>query len=120
MFDPFVQTNVEPRARAEGSTTVLARIDFEVNDLVTAQRRELLLRARYDDRFIVYLNGETLQEVDLEDEPLAWNSEADRAATPTELLDFDLTPFTNHLVAGTNTISFRLISSNPKGNDMLI
>ncbi len=43
-IQPFLQTTVEPREVIEGSTTFLARIDFEVNDLASAQRRELAAR----------------------------------------------------------------------------
>ena len=118
--ETFAQTIVKPRDVVEGSTTFLTRVDFEINDLDRAQSQILLLRVRYDDALSVYLNGEEIQAINQTGAPLAWNGKANPNRTPTEAFTLDLTPFTDLLVEGTNTMSFRVINMRATDRDMLV
>ena len=117
---PFIQTTVDPRAAIKASTTFLTRIDFEVDDLVAARNRNLLLRVWFYDGLVVYLNGEEVATFNQPDAPLAWNSKSQKVRPPVDPALVDITPYTSRLVEGTNTISFRSINMRSTDRDMLL
>jgi hypothetical protein len=68
-YTPLIQTPASP---AEGGTTILLRVPFQVDDL--DQIDDLVLRVRYDDGYVAYLNGTEIVRRGVRDADLAWNS----------------------------------------------
>lgn len=120
-FPELIQTEIDPRTVQEGATTVLMRIDFNIADLDTATANELVLRMKYDDGFVAYINGTRVLNQNLRTNDLTWNSRANTHRNSDAVLfeDFDLSEFKDLLVEGRNVLSIRGINSSASSNDML-
>jgi hypothetical protein len=121
-FTELVKTQVAPNDVVPGSTTALLRIPFEVTDVSQAQANRLILKAKFDDGFVAYLNGQRVADENLRDTDLAWNSRASsrRDTDAVVFQEFDISEFSNLLVEGTNVLSLRAINSSATSNDLLI
>ena len=119
-FTELIKTVVN--AKALSSTTILARIPFEVADLAAVTPRDLVLRMKYDDGFVAYLNGTEVLRHNLRSNDLSFNSQANSHANDeaVNFEDFDLSQFKNLLVAGTNLLAIRGINSSVSNTDMLV
>ena len=102
--------------------TVYIRIPFVVGDVSTID--ELTLRMRYEDGFMAYLNG---RELGGDNAPgtheLTWNSSAlatrsDDIAVNSQ--DFDITPYKDLLVTGSNVLAIHGLNTNAGSSDLLI
>ena len=96
------------------------RIPFTVTD--RAKVRSLILKMKYDDGFVAYLNGTQVQTANAP-EPLAWNSRAtsthdDNLAIVFE--EFDLTPYVGLLNEGDNILAIHGLNQANSSGDMLI
>ena len=96
---------------------VYIRIPFEVDD--PAAWNELRLKVRFDDGFVVYLNGTEIARNSSPDD-VAWNSGA-----TTNRLDFiatvvkaeqDILDFSDRLVVGTNVIAIHGLTDTRSGS----
>lgn len=117
VFGPLIATSVQMPA---GGTTILTRMSFQLNDVNDVER--LILRLRYDDGFVAYLNGTEILARNLRDTTLSWNSRANsrtNAASAT-FDEFNLSQFKNLLVAGNNVLSIRGINTSDASTDMLV
>ena len=125
-FTNVLRTDVNPNAVKEGATTVLSRIPFQINNLQQVKDRDLILRMKYDDGFVAYLNGFEVLRQNLRDSDLAWNSRANSRTAPTDeemaaaFQDFDLSEFRDKLVQGTNVLAIRGINRTNTDSDMLV
>ncbi len=54
-YQDMIRTNVRPADACAACTSVYLRIPFEIDDL--GEIRDLILRMKYDDGFIAYVNG---------------------------------------------------------------
>jgi hypothetical protein len=121
-FTDLIKTQVNPNAVAPGSTTALIRIPFQVTDLNKAKANDLVLKMKYDDGFVAYLNGQRILDENLRDTTLAWDSRAstrlDREAVVFE--EHDISAFKNLLVQGTNVLAIRAINASASSNDLLM
>ena len=121
-FTDLIRTEIVPQNIVDGATTVLTRMKFQVDDLDAVRQESLLLRVKYDDGFVAYLNGQRIVERNLRDTELAWNSRA--SSRPNRLAvvydDSDLSEFLPLLVSGTNVLAIRVINSSATSNDLLL
>ena len=120
-FTELVKTEVNPNAAVPGSTTALIRVPFQVTDLTQAQANRLVLKMKYDDGFVAYLNGERVLDRNLRDTDLAWNSRASSRRDSDAVIfeEHDISKFSNLLVQGTNVLAIRAINSTATSNDLL-
>ncbi|MBK8001206.1 MAG: hypothetical protein IPK15_21465 [Verrucomicrobia bacterium] len=100
--------------------TAYLRYPFVVDN--PALYRRWILRLRYDDGFVVWLNG---QEVARRNAPetLDWNSAATAAApeSASEVAEiFNLAEFENLIVAGTNVLAFQALNLAADDPDFFI
>ena len=87
----------------------------------------LALDLRYDDGFIAYLNGREIarrffQEDDARPQP-QWDSRANGNRPDSEVIvpvTFDLTPYLDLLVNGSNVLAFHGVNSTSQNTDFLI
>ncbi len=103
-------------------TTCYVRIPFEVQDGLPGRLSELYLSVRYDDGFVVWLNGVEVARANA-DEPLQWDSsasgshEAGRQAFDTTL---GLSGRIDLLHTGTNLLAFHGLNTSTTSGDFLI
>ncbi|MDA7931854.1 lamin tail domain-containing protein [Akkermansiaceae bacterium] len=106
---------------AVNSASAYFRMPFEVGDLNTLG--SLMLRMRYDDGFIAYLNG---TQIAAGNEPanVSWDSSAAGERANQDAIEFeeiDVTAFTDLLVANsTNVLAIHGLNVNAADGDFLI
>ena len=120
-FPELIKTEIDPRAVQAGATTILMRMEFDITDLDAATANDLVLRMKYDDGFVAYLNGTEIKAENLRDTELAWDSRARSHRNSDAVLfeDFDVSEFKNLLLEGRNVLSIRGINSSGSSSDML-
>ena len=118
-FGGAIETNVAAEM-LDVNGSLLVRIPFEVMN--PAGHDELILRMKYEDGFVAYLNGQEVARRNAID-PVAWNSTAsiDRpngnAAVYEEI---DISPHMSLLQAGTNLLAIHALNDAPDDGDFLI
>ncbi len=102
------------------NTSVYIRVPFEVSDPSTIT--SLILRLKYDDGFVAYLNDVLVADANAPG-GLTWNSEATGNHSDGEAVnfqDYDITSFTNSLTTGTNVLAIHGLNDGLNSSDMLI
>ncbi|HEY3393372.1 MAG TPA: CotH kinase family protein [Lacipirellulaceae bacterium] len=117
-FTPLIDVNVQAAWQAN-KTSVYQRIEFNVAD--PAAFNSLLLEMQYEDGFVAYLNGTRVAAVGAPALPnFQSNSSVERddadALSPET---FNLTPFLNRLVAGTNVLAIHVLNTDDLSPDLL-
>ncbi len=120
--EDLIKTPVVPNDLVPGSTTMFIRIPFQVADLAEAQQDDLVLRVKYDDGYIAYINGVEVAQKNVRDQPPTWNSRASSHRDDDGLIfeDVNLEAFKNLLVQGENILAIRSINASATSNDMFI
>lgn len=117
-YDTFIATDIEPQAY-NTNASAFARWNFNVAS--TAAYDSLKLAARYDDGFVVWLNGVKVAERNAPASP-AWNSAAtinrdDALAYREEVVD--LTASVGLLQNGANVLAVQLLNNAANDEDFL-
>jgi len=118
-FGGALQTNVSADMRGVNAS-LYSRISFPVDD--PALPDELLLRMKYDDGFVAYLNGQKIAERNAPDPP-AWNSSATDSRSVAEASayeEIDVSEFVGALRAGTNVLAIHGMNVDAADGDFLI
>jgi len=102
--------------------TVYVRILFEVDDVVAIDK--LVLRMKYEDGFVAYLNGFEVARANAPSESeLTWNSGATANRPDGDAVnfeDFDVTVHKDFLVKGTNILAMHGLNASLGSSDLLI
>ncbi len=104
------------------ATSCYIRIPFEVADGVPRSLTSLLLKVRYDDGFIAYLNGVEVQRALFNGVP-AWNSAAAADHPDADAVNwetFDLSARLGSLHAGTNLLAIHALNGDMPSSDFLL
>lgn len=114
---PFI--DVDLRAEMAGqATTAYVRIPFELDDPGSVS--SLFFRARYDDGYVAYLNGEELTSRNAPASP-DWQSSATANANESDNIDeLDLSAFLSDLRSGTNVLALHSLNRSARSSDLLI
>ncbi len=118
-YEPLIGLDTESMMFGKNQT-IYIRFPFNVTDPSLVQ--SLLLRMKYDDGFIVYLNGEPVAERNAPEEP-GWSSGAvtyhdDPLALVYE--DIDISAHKSALHSGTNVLAFHGLNWGVNSSDFLI
>ncbi|HYV28660.1 MAG TPA: lamin tail domain-containing protein, partial [Candidatus Eisenbacteria bacterium] len=116
---PLIATDVGAEMRGV-SASALVRIPFAVAD--PSAYRLLLLRIRYDDGFVTYLNGVEVARRNAPNE-LAFNSTATVERPGGAALDaeeIDLSPFVSLLRAGNNLLAIHALNRTADDAELLV
>ncbi|MFV2070010.1 MAG: CotH kinase family protein, partial [Pirellulales bacterium] len=108
------------RAAMLGSNASLyLRQEFQVDN--PADVAGLVLQMQYDDGFVAYLNGVKVADSNAPD-VLTWNAEATgpNFVVADSWEEFEISPYTGALVAGTNVLAIHGLNRNPADLDMFI
>jgi hypothetical protein len=118
-YAELVRTEVDPRP-IRGATNILARFSFDVSNLAADDDRSLVLRMKYDDGFVAYLNGLQLTSQNFDTNVVRWNTGAVKRENreAAEFQDFDISGVKNLLVEGTNILAIRGVETGD--GDMLV
>lgn len=101
------------------NTSCYIRIPFYF-DGNPANFNYMTLRMRYDDGFIVYLNGTIVKQVNFTGTP-AWNAEADTYRdAPAEFDNFDITEHLGALHTGDNLLAIHGLNDKLSSSDFLM
>ena len=118
-FDRLVGTNVEAEMRGH-NTSAWVRIPFDVEDPQTFT--QLILRMKYDDGFVAYLNGHEVARRNAPD-PILWNSAAvaDRHVVEAQQFeDIAIGAPGQLLQSGTNILAIHGLNADIGADDFLI
>jgi hypothetical protein len=122
-FTPYVGTNIQT-AMWNICSSAYIRIPFDVAN--GGELTTLKLRMRYDDGFLVYLNGSEMVSAGRNASPSAPNNINGTAAgsrnDPSAIVyeDIDLTSFRNLLLPGANVLGIHALNSSATSQDLLI
>jgi spore coat protein CotH len=104
-------------------TSIYMRLPFDLDDVAQVRERgDLVLRVKFDDGFVAYLNGERVAAANAPDAP-KWNSVAtgphdDNAAL--QFQSFDISKHKEKLREGKNVLAVHGLNISPESTDMLI
>jgi len=98
--------------------SIYIRVPFEVENAVSVRR--LILKMKYDDGFVAYLNGTKVQSVNLA-QSTAWNSPCQDHLDSLALVyeEFDLTSYAGLLNEGTNLLAMQGMNESISSSDLL-
>ncbi len=114
-YEDLITTDVG-RQMVNANASIYLRIPFQVND--PESFTELLLRLRFDDGFVAYLNGwKILGENNPED--LTWDAAALEAREASRPVDFDLTETRSLLRKGENWLGIQALNHLIDSSDFL-
>jgi len=115
-YDKFIETRVKPTETVAGATSIYQRYHFNVANPAAFQ--DLVLRMRYEDGFVAYLNGNEVARANI-----VGTVNYDSTASPNpdseavEFADFPLPGAS--LVAGTNILAIQVINQSVGNSDLL-
>lgn len=115
---PYISYNVESKMYGK-NTSVYIRIPFTVNAQQLAEWNFMTLKMRYDDGFIVYLNGTEVYRKNSPTTP-AWNSRASAGHENSAQESFSLNNYLSLLQGGTNLLAIHGLNDTVSSSDFLI
>jgi hypothetical protein len=120
-FLPYINLNVQSQMLGKNSS-IYTRITFNIDDPNAIE--SLILKMRYDDGFIAWINGVRVMDANSpENINPAWNTAAAGSGNDnlaTTYREFDISSVKNELVAGTNVLAIQGLNSGSGSADLLI
>lgn len=120
-FTPYITTNVH-NAMFQNATSLYLRTTFTLADPTSIQA--LIFQARYDDGFVLWINGVRVMDANSPENVNPTYSTAAAGSGDDNLAityrSFDVTSVKNLLVAGTNTIAIQVLNSGSGSADLLM
>jgi hypothetical protein len=120
-FEDFISLDVIAQMYAVNATCYI-RIPFTIEADDLAKLTELILKVRYDDGFVAYLNGAELPVRNFTGTP-AWDSRATAGHPDFEAVVFeyiDISEFISDLEPGDNILAIQGMNSSPASPDFLL
>lgn len=124
-YDYAGRVGLDVAAMQGVNQTVYVRIPFHGVDVESVDR--LVLRVRYEDGFVAYLNGHEMVRANApqseEEGDLPWNAGAAATREDSEAVDFaafDVTADKDWLLPGDNLLAFQGLNSSLQSSDLLI
>jgi len=120
-YEDFISLDVEAQMYGENGSCYI-RIPFNIEANQLADLTELVLKIRYDDGFVAYLNGIEVARHNFNGTP-AWNSQGstdnpDSAAV--EFEDIDISAFLSNIKRGRNLLAIQGLNGTLNSSDLLI
>lgn len=125
-FRPFIKTDVQQAMQPSGGTangTLYVRLPFTMTEAQIAQIDQFLLRVRFDDAYIAYLNGTEVARRGINSGFVpAWNSVSGVVRSDALAVAFDdvvVTQAKQLLVPGQNMLAFHVMNFSATNTDFL-
>ncbi len=119
-YEPYFDIDVGQQMYGR-TTTCYIRIPFDVSQETRANLSTLMLRVRYDDGFIAYLNGVEIARRNFEGNPI-WTSAANAQNSDLNAVAFEQIDVSAHLGAlrvGPNLLAVQAMNDLPTSSDLL-
>ncbi|MFT6595172.1 MAG: hypothetical protein ACJAT3_001144 [Akkermansiaceae bacterium] len=115
-YQNLIHTRVKPSETIAGATSIYQRYDFNVTNPASFQN--LVLRMRYEDGFIAYLNGREVARSNISG-TVRYNSTA--GSNPdSQAVNFENFPlFGVSLLNGSNNLAIQVINQSVRSSDLL-
>jgi hypothetical protein len=120
-FEQYFDIDVQSQMYGRNASCYI-RIPFEVPIAGIQDVSGLLLKVRYDDAFIAYLNGIEVQRALFNGEP-SWNSSASASHSDNDAVNFetfDISTHLNKLRLGQNMLAIQGLNAGATSSDFLI
>jgi hypothetical protein len=120
-YQDYLSIDLQPQMYATNATCYI-RIPFTVETDDISGLSELILKVRYDDGFVAYLNGIEVAERNFNEIP-AWDSHASSShsdSVAVVLEDIDISEFISDLKLGDNMLAIHGMNASRTSGDMLI
>jgi hypothetical protein len=122
-YQSLITLDTEAQMYGSGkNNSCYIRVPFTVDANVLADINELMLKVRYDDGFVAYLNGTQVASRNFTGTP-SWNSHAD-SAIEASVQDFDeyidIYQYASNVKVGANILAIHLMNSSPTSSDLLM
>ncbi len=112
----LIETRVKPAEVVPAATSIYLRFGFDV--LSPNQFQNLVLRMRYEDGFVAYLNGAEVARANITGQ-VSYNSRAS-SHPDDEAVSFVSFPLPGAtLLAGSNVLAIQIINQSPSSSDLL-
>ncbi len=121
-YDQFISLDVGDQMSILAeypSTTCYIRIRFELTGEQVNDISLLLLKIRYDDGFVLYLNGERIVAANAPNR-LNWDSHATALHEGAESAEYNITIYKDLLVTGENLLAIQGLNNSTSDSDFLI
>ncbi|MCA9197308.1 MAG: lamin tail domain-containing protein, partial [Planctomycetales bacterium] len=121
-FTPHINTDVKSPMLNQ-SSTLYTRVTFNLTD--PGELNDLILKAKYDDGFVAYLNGNEVLRINAPgeiDSLVPYNANATTAAADSQAVQleaFDISDSRDALVAGTNVLAIHALNRTADNADFL-
>ncbi len=122
-YAPLISLDLKTQMYGSGkNNTCYIRIPFTIDAGTLPTLTSLMLKVRYDDAFVAYLNGQEVARANFSGTP-AWNSRAatSREADTTDSDDeIDIAQYLGNLKSGTNILAVQLMNNSATSSDLLL
>jgi hypothetical protein len=120
-YQDFLSIDLQQQMYGTNATCYI-RIPFTLGADDVSGLSGLMLKARYDDGFIAYLNGVEVARRNFNGTP-AWDSHASSSNSDSDAVifeDIDISEFIGHLKRGDNVLAIQGMNASTTSSDMLI
>ena len=119
-YDSYIRTNLS--SQMASNTSCFIRIPFRINDPEFTEWNRLILRMRYDDGFIAYLNGREVSSANAPSNPTNRSAATTFVSDNSAILfqDFNLTDHLDLLQEGDNILAIHGLNESTGSSDFLI
>lgn len=117
-YNPLLDLDIQPQWEST-RTSFYQRIEFDVTN--PAALSSLRLKMQYDDGFVAYLNGVRIAEAAAPTLP-NYQSHATQLRDDAQAVQpqsFNLTPYLDSLIAGTNVLAIHVLNITDNSSDLL-
>lgn len=115
----LIRTRVRPADINSSATTLMTRIEFTIDDPSEIDR--LVLRMKYDDGFVAYINGRPVANAGV-GESVSWNEQSANHddGSAVNFVDFDVSSVIDSLNVGRNVLAIQGVNQSTTSSDMLL
>ena len=120
-YEPYFRIDLGSQMYGRNASCYV-RIPFDVAIESPREIAGLLLKVRYDDAFVAYLNGQEVQRASFEGVPM-WNSRAGSNHNDDEAVNFETFDISAHISAlqrGPNLLAIHALNAGATSSDFLI
>jgi hypothetical protein len=118
-YEPYI--GIDVNSAMNTNNTCYIRIPFSVDAADVGHVSSLILKMRYDDGFVAYINGTEVQRVNFTGTP-QWNSTASQSSAEATSAwnSYDISAYAGNLHAGNNILAVHGLNISTTSSDFLI
>jgi hypothetical protein len=118
-YDVGDQMNNNDGSKPNANTSCYIRIPFTISTIELSDYNTMFLHLRYDDGFVIYLNGTKIASANAPDSP-EWNSVANDYLESENEEIFNVSDYFSLLQDGENLLAIQLMNNSNTSSDLLL